>query len=91
MNLLYKAIFTEAALSQIAKSGNVWGRNIEYVYNFAFKLPFGFQLRFQQRSKGNMWGRFGGGWMFKLGIDVGSATSWILNLGIMSIRFGRQR
>lgn len=90
MNSIYKAIFTQAAIDQIAQSGNVWGHTIEYVYNFAIKLPFGFQLRFQQRSKKNLWGRFGGGWNFKLGIDGGGWSSWIINLCIMSIRFGRQ-
>ena len=37
----------------------------------------------QRKSKG--WGRFGGGWNWVLGIQVGS-TSLIINLIILSIR-----
>lgn len=57
---------------------------IKYVYKFEFFF-WRWKIRVEQRSKKNLWGRFGGGWNFELGIQV-SRRSFILNYGVGSIR-----
>jgi hypothetical protein len=42
-----------------------------------------FRLRFEWRSSKNLWGRFGGGWNWKLGFQIGSSTI-IFNLLVAS-------
>lgn len=44
------------------------------------------KIRFEWRSKDNFWGRFGGGWNWKLGIQVGGHTV-ILSLVTFSLSF----
>ena len=44
------------------------------------------EIVFNWRSRHNLWGRFGGGWQWVVGIEVGSTTV-ILNLLICSLRF----
>ena len=46
--------------------------SLEFVYNW--------------RAKSNLWGRFGGGWNWKLGIQAGGRTV-IIELLIFSLRF----
>ena len=41
---------------------------------------------FEWRSKKNLWGRFGGGWNWKLGLQIGSTTT-IISLLIFELRF----
>ena len=45
-----------------------------------------FVIKFEWRSKKNLWGRFGGGWNWMLGIQAGSTTV-IINLLFCSISF----
>lgn len=44
------------------------------------------EIEFHWRSAKNLWGRFGGGWNWKLGIDIGSTTI-IIALFIFTLRF----
>lgn len=44
------------------------------------------RMVFDWRSPKNLWGRFGGGWNWKLGIQCGGATV-IINLLIFSLYF----
>ena len=41
---------------------------------------------FRWRSKKNNWGRFGGGWNWKLGVTIGSTTA-VVHLLIAEISF----
>lgn len=49
---------------------------------------FGWRFVYTRRSKDNLWGRFGGGWNWKLGIDVGGTTV-IVNLLVATLRIQR--
>lgn len=49
-----------------------------------------YSFTYERRSKEGFMGRFGGGWQYKLGIDIGGSTV-ILNLLIASLRIGRIR
>lgn len=42
------------------------------------------RIRFSWRSRKNLWGRFGGGWNWKLGFQMGD-TTLIISLLIFSI------
>lgn len=42
-----------------------------------------FRFRFEWRSSKNLWGRFGGGWNWKMGFQMGSSTI-IFNLLVAS-------
>lgn len=44
------------------------------------------KIKFEARSKKNLWGRFGGGWNWKLGVQGGS-TTWIFSLLIATLSF----
>jgi hypothetical protein len=35
---------------------------------------FGFDIRYSRRSKNCLWGRFGGGWNWEFGIQIGGET-----------------
>lgn len=41
-------------------------------FNFLF-----WDIRFSWRSSKNLWGRFGGGWNWKLGVQIGGTTTII--------------
>lgn len=43
-------------------------------------------IKYERRFRSNMWGRFGGGWNWKLGFQAGHGTL-ILNLLVASLRF----
>lgn len=43
-------------------------------------------MQFLWRSKKHFWGRFGGGWNWKLGFQIGGSTV-IVNLLTFSLRF----
>jgi hypothetical protein len=45
------------------------------------------EFRFTMRRADGFMGRFGGGWNWKLGIQVGSWRSWILSLLVAELRF----
>lgn len=81
------SVFTGSALENIKSTGNVWGLSQEYHFNFLINLPFKRYVKFQMRKKPFIMGRFGGGWNFVLGVQVGS-SSVILNLGVMMVRIG---
>lgn len=49
-----------------------------------------FQIVFHWQSSKNLWGRFGGGWNWELGFQIGGSTV-IVNLLICSLRFSRRR
>jgi len=65
----------------------VWGK-IQYVYKFQFRI-FLWEVKVEQRRKSNLWGRFGGGWNWELGIQVGSDI--IINYLVGSIRISRRK
>lgn len=44
------------------------------------------KIKFEWRRKDNLWGRFGGGWNWIVGFELGG-TSLILNLLVCSLRF----
>lgn len=61
------------------------------IYLVKFKKYFKkLNIIFYWRSKYRPWGRFGGGWNFNLGIEIGSSTI-ILNLIWFFIRFNIER
>ena len=45
-------------------------------------------VQYHWRSKKNLWGRFGGGWNWKLGFQVGGSTV-IVDLLVFSLRFSK--
>lgn len=47
-------------------------------------------IKYERRSKDNMWGRFGGGWNWKVGFQAGGSTV-IIDLLVASIRISRVR
>lgn len=47
-----------------------------------------YQFSYQRRYKNNSWGRFGGGWNWKLGFQAGGSTI-IFELLIASLRINR--
>ncbi len=47
-------------------------------------------VKYDRRSKSEFWGRFGGGWNWKLGIQIGSNTI-IVSLVIFSVSISRER
>lgn len=46
------------------------------------------EFSYRRKSSKNLWGRFGGGWNWKLGIDIGGSTI-ILNLLVANLRISR--
>lgn len=48
----------------------------------------GHKIGTEWRSSRNAWGRFGGGWDFKVGFQVGGSTT-IFELGFLSLRWER--
>ncbi len=46
---------------------------IKYRFTKKFSL-WKYSIRIEERSKDNLWGRFGGGWDWKLGIQIGGST-----------------
>lgn len=46
------------------------------------------QITFEWRSRCNLWGRFGGGWNWNLGLQASRSTT-IISLLIFSLRFDR--
>lgn len=82
-------IFTNNALQNIKKTGNVWGVSLDYVLNREVKLPFRWLCNITWRRAGSFMGRFGGGWKYKLGITIGGTTV-LVDLFIMSFRFSRK-
>lgn len=47
-------------------------------------------ITFEWRSKNNLWGRFGGGWDWALGVEVGGSTI-LFNLLVFSVRITQER
>lgn len=58
---------------------------INYNINKKINTPW-FQLQFSIRSKNNFMGRFGGGWNWKLGFQIGGKTI-IISLLIAELSF----
>jgi hypothetical protein len=48
------------------------------------------EFSYRRRSKDNLWGRFGGGWNWKFGFDIGGTTV-ILNLLVSTLRISRAK
>ena len=48
-----------------------------------------FRVTFSWRSKKNLWGRFGGGWNWKLGVMVGGSDI-ILDILVFSLRISKR-
>ena len=61
---------------------------IRYLLDYSF-FCFGYKIKFQYREKNNLWGRFGGGWNWKLGFQAGG-SSLIINLLVMTISFRKK-
>lgn len=59
-------------------------------WNFIKKLRLGnWQVSLEKRKKDNLWGRFGGGWNWKFGFQLGKSTfifHWLI--GTLSIKKG---
>jgi hypothetical protein len=53
-----------------------------FVYRWEW---FGRRFKFEKRSADNIWGRFGGGWQWEVGVQVGT-SSVIINLLVCSLR-----
>ncbi|KKN81375.1 hypothetical protein LCGC14_0319880 [marine sediment metagenome] len=49
----------------------------------------GFEFNYERRDPKHHWGRFGGGWDYRLGIDVGGSTV-IVNLLVASVQITRK-
>jgi len=72
----------EKGILSIVRSNELFGRKeIKKTWNIN-RL----EIQFEWRSKNNLWGRFGGGWNWKLGIQIGSTTI-ILSLLVFSLTF----
>lgn len=54
-------------------------QGIDYLYRKTI------QITIEQRKKSSFMGRFGGGWNWELGLQIGS-SSVIINLLVLSIR-----
>ena len=50
----------------------------------------GRKVRYSRKSKNSRMGRFGGGWNWNIGVQVGGGTI-IVNLLVASLRIDRQR
>jgi hypothetical protein len=50
----------------------------------------GYRVRYEHGSPRNAWGRFGGGWNWNVGVQVGGSTV-IVNLLVASLRIDRRR
>lgn len=48
------------------------------------------KVKFEWRSKKNLWGRFGGGWNWKIGVQIGG-SSLILDILTFSLRFSLEK
>lgn len=48
------------------------------------------EFSYRRRSSKNLWGRFGGGWNWKFGFDIGG-TAVILNLLVSTLRISRAK
>lgn len=67
--------------------------NQENPTQFVFKKKFEnnyFKIRFEMRSKNNLMGRFGGGWNWKLGVQIGGSTI-IISLLVAELIISRKR
>jgi len=58
-------------------------------FKYTWKLGR-WEITVEKRSKSRFWGRFGGGWNWKLGFMAGGSTV-IFNLLILAIRVCRKR
>ena len=54
---------------------------IDFLYSFTI------QITIAQRKRNTFGGRFGGGWNWELGLQIGRSES-IINLLVLSIRIG---
>jgi hypothetical protein len=50
----------------------------------------GWKIQYSRRSSRNLWGRFGGGWNWKVGIQIGGSSA-IINLLVFEIRISKGR
>jgi hypothetical protein len=49
-----------------------------------------YKFAYERRDKSGVMGRFGGGWQYKLGIDIGGSTV-ILNLLVATLRIDHEK
>lgn len=69
----------------------VMRRNKEPILEYRKKWKlFGFEIVFSWRSKKNAWGRFGGGWNWKVGIQIGASVV-IVSLLVAELRINKCR
>ena len=81
-------VFSKEALLNIKETENVWGETIDHWVNKSYKLPCRFNLSIKWKKGNQFMGRFGGGWNYNIGVQIGGSTI-ILNLIVMSVRFWR--
>jgi len=76
-------------MSGITKEGfNAW-REGRILTDAKWERRLGrLRFKYERRSKGNAMGRFGGGWNWNIGVQVGGATT-IINLLVASLRIER--
>ena len=61
---------------------------IDYVYRWGVVLFRQIKIEIEQRSKKSLWGRFGGGWNWQLGFEVGR-TSILIHYLVGTVRIKR--
>ena len=75
----------EKGIVAITRLNKAWNKN-----EIRKAVKFGrHELEFHWRSKDNLWGRFGGGWNWILGVQVGSTTV-IANCLVFSLSWRRR-
>lgn len=60
-----------------------------YFINKKWTLPFNREISFSWRSSKNAWGRFGGGWNWKLDFQAGCHTI-IVSLLVFEITYSKR-
>ena len=72
----------EAWILSVVRLNKLWPKK-----ELVFSRTIGsLKIEFEWRSSKNLWGRFGGGWNWKLGFQLGGSTL-IISLLICSITF----
>jgi hypothetical protein len=76
----------ELGLIDVVRLNNSMG--IKYILHHRIKIG-NINIKIEWRSKKNLWGRFGGGWNWKLGLQAGGSTI-ILDCLVFTLRFSKQ-
>lgn len=85
-------IFSTSAMKNVRLYGNVWGRAIDYDFNFTV-VVWRRAVTITRRSAKSFLGRHGGGWNVRVGFQAGSWAGFFLlrdtlwSFGATCVRF----